>query len=183
MPKSLRSEEARLSRKGLISSPHVAPLTVFVHTLREKMGAEYDIPYFDPLDGGVMADCLFLLEAPGPQAIATGFVSRNNPDETAKNFLELLAAAGIDRRRTVLWNIVPWYIGSGTKIRPATVRDLGAAAPALTELLQLLPNLSTVVLVGGKASLARSDVERLAPGLRIFSKRTMNCVLAEEPST
>ena len=40
------------------------------------------IPHFDPLDGGSNAQVLFLMEAPGPKASASGFVSRNNPDET-----------------------------------------------------------------------------------------------------
>ncbi len=73
------------------------------------------VPHFDPLDGGINARVLFLLEAPGAKAVASGFVSRNNPDETARNFFDLNMAAGIARRDTVCWNVVPWYIGTGTK--------------------------------------------------------------------
>jgi hypothetical protein len=62
------------------------------------MGPDHAIPYFDPLDGGVGASVLFLLEAPGPRAVASGFISRDNPDETAKNFHEFNAAAGLARR-------------------------------------------------------------------------------------
>jgi len=52
--------------------------------------------------------------------MSSGFISRDNPDPSARNFRALLAGAGIPREKTVLWNIVPWYIGSGVKIRPAT---------------------------------------------------------------
>lgn len=173
MPKSLGLLSARLSRLASIDAPHVSPLTDFVRSLREEMGSECGIPHFDPLDGGVQADCLFLLEAPGPKAVASGFVSRNNPDETAKNFLELSVAAGLDRTRTVLWNVVPWYIGTGTKIRPATVRDRGTAGPALVKLIGLLPQLHSVVLVGRKAFLF---VNR-APGNRAIILNKL-CALA-----
>ena len=78
------------------------------------MGEDHKIPQFDPLDGGIDAECLFLLEAPGPKAVNSGFVSRNNPDETAKNFFELNVGAGLERSKTITWNVVPWYVGSGT---------------------------------------------------------------------
>lgn len=133
------------------------------------MGAEYGIPYFDPLDGGTKADCLFLLEAPGPKAVASQFVSRDNPDETAKNIFLLSREAGIDRHRTVLWNVVPWYIGTGKKIRPANSGDLGAAAPALMELAALLPALHTIVLLGNKAATAKSCIAQFLPAVQVFS--------------
>ncbi|CAD0364538.1 uracil-DNA glycosylase [Xanthomonas sp. WHRI 8391] len=168
-PKSLASPAVRQARFGMLQQLHVLALTRYVESLRLEMGSEYGIPYFDPLDGGTDAECLFLLEAPGPKAIATGFVSRNNPDETAKNFFQLNRDAGLERKRTVVWNIVPWYIGSGTKIRPATTRDLGQAAPALANLLTLLPAVHTIVLVGKKAMLARAAVTNLAPSAGIHS--------------
>lgn len=168
-PKSLRSPELRARRLAAVDEPHVAPLTEFVQRLRVQMGPDYQIPYFDPWDGGVQADTLYLLEAPGPKAVASGFVSRDNPDETAKNFHLLNVAAGIDRRRTVVWNIVPWYIGSEARIRPANARDLGAARPALVELARLLPRLRTTILVGGKAATACSQVAALLPMVHVAS--------------
>lgn len=167
-PKSLRSSEARAQRLAALDDRHVAPLSDYVRGLRARMGAEYGIPYFDPLDGGTRADCLFLLEAPGPKAIASQFISRDNPDETAKNFFLLSQEAGIDRRRTVLWNVVPWYIGTGKKIRPANSRDLGAAAPALAELAALLPALHSIVLLGNKASTAKPSITELRPKAQVF---------------
>lgn len=167
-PKSLRSSEARAQRLAALDDRHVAPLSDYVRSLRVRMGAEYGIPYFDPLDGGTRADCLFLLEAPGPKAVASQFISRDNPDETAKNVFLLSQEAGIDRRRTVLWNVVPWYIGTGKKIRPANSRDLGAAAPALAELAALLPALHSIVLLGNKASTAKSSIAELLPKARVF---------------
>ena len=85
----------------------MAPLTEFVEVLRAEHGPDARIADFDPWDGGVDAEVLFLLEAPGPKAIASGFVSRNSPDESARNFHRANAEAGIARERTVTWNIVP----------------------------------------------------------------------------
>ena len=83
-PKSLHDPQVKQARMDLVREPHVAELTGFVNDLREKTGLAGHIPYFDPLDGGIMAPCLFLFEAQGRKAVESGFISRNNPDETAK---------------------------------------------------------------------------------------------------
>ncbi|HEY7504677.1 MAG TPA: uracil-DNA glycosylase, partial [Gemmatimonadales bacterium] len=117
---------------------------------------------------GIDADCLFLLEAPGPRAVESGFVSRNNPDETAKSFMLLNEAAGIARSRTVVWNIVPWYIGSGQRIRPATGKDIDEGWPYVVRLLDLLPRVAVAVLVGRKAQRVRRHFVALRPDVAVF---------------
>lgn len=152
-----------------LAQQHMVSLTRFVERLRVAKGQDFEIPDFDPWDGGVNAEILFPLEAPGARAVKSGFVSRNNPDETAKNFHLLNAQAGIDRRRTITWNAVPWYIGSGSKIRPAARDDVIAASDSLIELLGLLPRLRAVVFVGKKALFAKRLVETRCPTLMTFS--------------
>src|SRR6476646_8560373 len=90
-PKLLADSAACTARKAQLHEPHIAPLTAFVEKLRAQVGTGVSIPNFDPWDGGIDAEILYLLEAPGPKAVLTGFVSRNNPDESAKNFFELNA--------------------------------------------------------------------------------------------
>lgn len=165
-PKSLAHPNERANRLALIKSPHVAPLNDMVKALRDEFGPQYQIPYFDPLDGGTSAECLLLLEAPGPKAVASGFISRNNPDETARNFFLLNQQAGIDRSRTVTWNVVPWYVGSGTKIRAANATDMRSARAALSTLLSLLPHLRVVALVGAKAQRVRAAI---SPTMQVFA--------------
>lgn len=150
-PKLLGDRIAVAERLRQLHEPHVAPLTRFVEALRSEVGCEAVIPYFDPWDGGVGARVLMLLEAPGRQACNSGFISRNNPDQTAKNIFELCGLAEIDRKATVLWNAVPWYIGDGKKIRAAGGTDLASSLQYLPRLLNLLPALQAVVLLGGKA--------------------------------
>jgi uracil-DNA glycosylase len=166
--KLLDEPEARRVRLSQLHETHIGPLTAFVESLRAEAGSGVAIPYFDPWDGGVKADILFLLEAPGPKAVRSGFISRNNPDETAKNFFDLNLQAGIPRERTVSWNVVPWYIGTGAKIRGANPADLEGGLRPLPRLLDLLPNLRAVVFLGRKAQKARPPVERLRPNVSLF---------------
>jgi uracil-DNA glycosylase len=156
---SLDNPHHRAQRLARLHEPHVNELTAFVDRIRRERGCGDKVPYFDPADGGVEAECLFVLEAPGPRAVQSGFISRNNPDESAKNWLELNAKAGVPRNRTVICNIVPWYVGSGGRIRPADSTDIEEGWPYLLSLLDMLPRLRVVVLVGGKA-------QRVAPRLR-----------------
>jgi len=167
-PKSLGSPLARAVRLAELREPHIAPLTAFVDALRAEMGADYRIPYFDPWDGGVAAEVLYLLEAPGAKAVVSGFISRNNPDESAKNFFQLNQQSGISRKRTITWNIVPWYIGSGSRIRPANPDDIGVGLRSLNSLLDLLPRLGAVVLIGQKAQRGSIYIAKSRPNVRLF---------------
>jgi hypothetical protein len=55
----------------MLKDPHVAPLTDFVEHLRRKHQG-WEFPDFDPLDGGINAEILFLFEKPGPKTSARG---------------------------------------------------------------------------------------------------------------
>jgi hypothetical protein len=144
-------------------------LVRLVERIRKAKGPSYKIPDFDPLDGGINAHVLFILEAPGRKSVISGFVSRNNPDETAKNFFLLNDEVGIDRRRTIIWNAVPWYIGSATKIRPAKREDVLEADEWLEVLLVTLQQLQIVVFVGKKALHAQGVVMRCRPDVIVVT--------------
>ena len=144
-PRSLSSEQAIEQRIGMLALPHIKPLTNYVDTLRaEGFG---DVPYFDPMDGGVNATSLFLLEKPGPMASSSGFISRNNNDPTANNIFNFMEQAKIGRETTCLWNTVPGWNGS----RKITSAELKAGAACLQRLFPLLQKLRVVVLIGKKA--------------------------------
>ena len=168
-PKILADDEIRQARLAQLDEPHMRPLTQFVCRLREEMGEDAAIPNFDPWDGGINAEVLFLLEAPGPRARNSAFVSMNNPDETAKNFFLACQTTGIERKRIVIWNIVPWYIGSDTRIRAANASDIKQGIGSLTDLLSLLPKLRAIVLVGKKAQRAEKHLATIAPELTLFT--------------
>jgi uracil-DNA glycosylase len=167
-PKTLGDLDTKLARAALLTERHVAPLTKFVKSLRRTRGPDSEVPDFDPWDGGIDAECLFLLEAPGGRAVASGFVSRNNPDETAKNFFLLNQHARLPRERTITWNVVPWYVGTGRKIRAVNRSDIAEATPHLERMVAMLPRLRIAVLVGRKAQRVLGLLERLRPDCEIF---------------
>jgi len=154
----------------------MVPLTEFVKRLRMVRGGGEAVPWFDPAEAGIDARILLLLEAPGARATGpggprpasggSGLISPDNDDQSAANMWHLLREAGIDRSRDVVtWNVVSWYVGDGTRIRPVIARDMDEARGSLLELMGLLPALAVVVLLGRKASTAwrRAGVEASLP--------------------
>jgi hypothetical protein len=84
-------------------------------------------------------------------------------------FFEINVAAGLERKRTVVWNIVLWYIGASTKIHAAKSTHIKAGIPSLLRLLGLLPGLSAVVLIGRKAERAKSVIAGARPELQLLT--------------
>lgn len=152
--RSLRSPEIVIARRRMLQAPHIAPLTAFIQNLRANRPT-WEFPDFDPLDGGVDADMLFLLEKPGPMTSSggqgSGFISRNNDDPSAEATFAFMYEAGLLRKRTVLWNIIPGWNGT----RKVTNAELRLGVEDLNDLLPLLPKLRTIVLVGKKAQRAK----------------------------
>jgi hypothetical protein len=145
-------------RRAELNKPHIEPLTQFVRELSRKGFGE--VPSFDPWDGGVEAQALFLFEKPGRQADCSGFISRNNDDGTAENTFHFMKQADIPRAATCTWNVVPGWNGT----RALTPNELRQGALALPELLARLRRLEVIVLVGGRAQKAWRSLRRL--GLR-----------------
>jgi hypothetical protein len=156
-PRSMRDPVARARRRALLDLSHMKPLVRYVGELRTRDGVE--VPDFDPCDGGVKARVLFLLEKPGPMTSenrirgrsGSGFISRNNDDLTAEATFNFMQAAGIPRELTILWNVVPWWNGT----RKVTHTERIEGVNSILQLVELLPKLSTIVLVGKKAATAR----------------------------
>jgi uracil-DNA glycosylase len=146
------------------------PLVAFVEQVRAERGVGAEVPHFDPWDGGIDAQLLFVLEAPGPKTIASGFVSRNNPDESASNFFRANADARIPRQLTASWNVVPWALrdARGRAFAPREA-DLALGISYLEQLIALLPQLRAVVLVGKKAERAIPRLAITRPDLRCFT--------------
>jgi hypothetical protein len=157
-PRSMRDPDVRERRRAMLRLAHIAPLTDFAASLRRP---SVEVPDFDPLDGGMDASMLFLFEKPGPMTavggkrVGSGFISRDNDDPTAEATFNFMNQAGIPRRRTVSWNVVPWWNGE----RKITTSELREGAECVRELIALLPKLRVVVLVGKKAARARPHLE------------------------
>jgi hypothetical protein len=149
---ALKDTLARQQKLRRLDEPHIAPLTAFVRRIRSELGVKEGVPWFDPDDAGTQARILLVFEAPGPQAVASSFISVENPDPTARNIHHLRDEAGIAPEAVLHWNVVPWFVQDETgHIRPVNTGELYVGARYLERLLKLLPNLRVIVAMGRKA--------------------------------
>ena len=155
------------ARRALIDAPHIAPLRALAKQIATERGAP--VPDPDPLDGGVAARLLLLLETPGPSIGRTGFVSRDNATGTAANLFRFLGEAGISRSDTLIWNAIPWVIHApGARNRAPRRAEAAAAAPYFAPLLALLPRLAVVVPAGRSAAQAAAPLAEMRPNLPVI---------------
>jgi uracil-DNA glycosylase len=153
-PRSLGELERRLRKRY---EPHVRKLNQYVDALNEnhqKHNKKHFVPYFDPMDGGSKATILFLLEKPGPKA--TAFISRNNDDTTAENAFKFMQQAGIDRKETCLWNVIPAWDEKRIKFNGGDTKN---GITQLGNVIRMLPKLRVIMLVGRTAQKARRYIE------------------------
>ena len=144
----------------MLARAHMQPLASYAISLRAP-GLE--VPDFDPCDGGVKARVLFLFEKPGPMTaeegsgrrLGSGFISRDNDDPTAEAIWHFMREAKIQREQTVLWNVIPWWNGTRA-IKGAELRN---GVNQIFQLLELLTEVTAVVLVGAKAARAMPPLE------------------------
>jgi uracil-DNA glycosylase len=166
-PRTLRFKMEREERMRMLDSDeHIAPLTAFVRDIRNERRLPDAVPFFDPCDGGTRARALFLLDSPGEEARHSGFVSRNNPDDTSEALFELQEEANLPRLDVAIWNVVPWHVTTAEGKWRLPHADLEHARRCLKRLLGLLPRLQVLVVVGRRAQSVVS--ESPLPGLRLF---------------
>lgn len=173
MPEHPSAEPAPLAdplnvelRRAMLDLPHMWPLAAFVRELR----ATHDlVPDFDPLDGGIRARLLILLETPGPKIRTSGLVSRDNPSGTGRNLRAALAKVGIARADMLLWNAVPWVIhAAGARNRTPRTGEIALGLLALPPLLALLPHLCVVAMAGRIAGMAAPILRSTRPELALL---------------
>ena len=161
-PRSLQYEDVRKRRRDMLEDAHIAPLTRYVEQLSLRPGVE--VPCFDPLDGGINAKILFLLEKPSMTdasrsgaKVGSGFISRNNNDDTAEATWNFMYQIALPRKQTVIWNYIPWWNGT----RKVTPDEKRAGIEAVRELVKLLKELKVIVLVGTHAQSAEKHIQQL----------------------
>ncbi len=121
------------------------------------------MPYVAPSYGGVKAEVLLVLRDPGPMtqtSVGSGMLSAENDDPGAERAATLLDDVGLDQERVVSWNAHPWYIN-----RKPTGPELDKGVDALVRLLELLPRLRVIMLLGGDAQAMWRRFQRAHPAM------------------
>jgi uracil-DNA glycosylase len=152
----LRSLDPRLER---LDEEHVRELTAIIEGIRQRPGRPH-VPNVDPNDGGSLASALFLLESPGPKAVGTEFVSRDNPDPSARNMGRALDNAGFSRKEYVLWNVVPQCISTREQNRKPSRTQVGDAVADTLNFIRALKEPKVIVFCGRAAS-GRAGIDGL----------------------
>lgn len=155
-------------RERLLDQPHICALSVFRTRLLSTLSPDAFVPNFDPLDGGVNAEVLFLLETPGRVPRTTRFTSLDNPSGTSKNLRELAQEVGLSRKSVLMWNLVPWDINDASSVKATSVSDRAIGTSALLDLLRLLPSLRVVVFFGQNAGEAAPSVANARSSLHLI---------------
>jgi len=153
-------------RRARLTEPHVAPLEGWARAVESTR--EEAVPSFDPDSGGRSARVLFLRDEPWCKA-AEGprFVSIDTNDPVAHHTGKAYATAGLDRRTTLHWNVVPWWVRNPAKAAGGRtlVAQARRARADLRELLQMLEALEVVVLLGRAAEQAWRAADGQAPAV------------------
>ena len=149
--KSADQEISLKEREDFLLLPKIAELTRWVTA---QSTGERTLPYFDPLDGGVFARVLILLESPARTVSLPRYVSRDNPGPAQRNLKGFIEQVGLARHETVLWNLYPW-LPDLEKPKGALRRaQIDEGIEMLITLLTLFPDLVTIVFAGRVAQKA-----------------------------
>src|SRR5690606_5318052 len=157
------------------------PFSDVVARIKDDRGERAIVPGFEPTHGNERATYLLLLESPGPKAVQTGVVSLNNSDPTAANLKAQLDAAGIERGEIAMWNVVPWYLDPMHYPGQTTAYEIELGCNYLPPLLDRMPNLRVVVLLGGTARRAHIFLSRTTTARIVSCHHTSAVVMGPAP--
>lgn len=179
MPNGRNANPTVLADKhSRIRAAHVAKLNAVADRVADTEGVERgQVPYVDPDTAGVNARMLVLLDNPSTKAEAgtgSGLLSLDNDDRTARNCREAYERHGIRMADVVHWNVVPFPV-AGVKNGGSTPAERARGVQWTREVVNLLPRLEIVLLLGASA---RDGWERAAiarPGLYIPPGKIPHC--------
>jgi len=157
------------------------PFADVVAQIKADRGRRAIVPTFDPTNGNERATYLLLLESPGPKAVQTGAISLENPDPTASNLKKQLAEAGIEREQITMWNVVPWFLDRRHHPGAPTASEIELGCKYLPPLLDRMPNLRVVVLLGGTARRAHVFLSRTTAARIVSCHHTSAVVMGPAP--
>ena len=141
-------------KRAHLRDPHVQPFNDLADAIADSEGIPRGfVPYVDPQLGGVNATVLALLDNPSTKAEAgtgSGLLSLENNDLTAKNCAAFYNNLGLRPGQFVHWNVAPAPI-AGEKNGQSSNSERERGARWLKDIVELLPNLRVILLMGDNA--------------------------------
>jgi hypothetical protein len=138
----------RAEQLGDLYAPHVKAVNKLVDELR--VDADRWMPHLAPMHAGVLARLLVIGPDPGPNLdrgrAYEALLSVEDDNAAAARIGALLKRARIDPAEVTLWNAYPWYTAGDL-----AAGDVRAGLEPLRRLVELLPELEVVVLLGTAA--------------------------------
>lgn len=166
------------AKRARLDEPHVAPLNALAAQVERT--TRRLAPRVDPDSGGTGARVLLLLETPSVAGTyGSGLISLDNDDATAANLLRAVRASGLARAELVVWNAVPWFVGTPDRGVTPSAGELRLGQTWLIPFLTLLPRLEVVVALGRSAQSAVTHLSTATPAL---GGRRFTVLLAPHPS-
>jgi len=166
------------AKRARLDEPHVAGLNALAAQVERT--TQRPAPRVDPDSGGARARVLLLLETPSVAGTyGSGLISLDNDDATAANLLRAVQEAGLPREKLVVWNAVPWFVGTPERGVTPSAAELRLGRTWLTPFLTLLPRLEVVVALGRSAQAAVTHLSTATPEL---GGRRFTVLLAPHPS-
>jgi len=177
-PRAHREAAFLAAKRARLDEPHVAGLNALAAQVERS--TRRPAPRVDPDSGGSRARVLLLLETPSVAGTyGSGLISLDNDDATAANLLRAVQEAALPREELIVWNAVPWFVGTPERGVTPTAAELRLGRTWLTPFLTLLPRLEVVVALGRSAQAAVTHLSTATPEL---GGRRFTVLLAPHPS-
>lgn len=177
-PRAHRDAAFLAAARARLDEPHVSPLNALAEQVERS--TRRPAPRVDPASGGTGARVLLLLETPSVAGTyGSGLISLDNDDATAANLLRAVQEAGLPREELVVWNAVPWFVGTREHGITPSAAELRLGRTWLLPFLTLLPRLEVVVALGRSAQAAATHLSTATPEL---GGRRFTVLLAPHPS-
>jgi uracil-DNA glycosylase len=169
------SPRALRERRAITFDGPIGRLNRWVDDVRAETGEQ--IPYFDPAAARLGTQVLMLFQDPSEVAeTGSGFISRHNNDQTARNAYLAADAAGLSYDICLHWNVIPWWVDNPAKPRRTLSAEAVRARPYLKAVLELLePAPSVIIVSGGAARHAWKALTRAGNLPQLHGARVLHC--------
>lgn len=163
------------ARRARTYDGEAGKLNRWIDQLRVTTGEQ--MPYFDPAAAMDGARVLILFQDPSQEAEeGSGFISRHNNDQTARNAYLAAEAADLPYNVCLHWNVVPWRVANPEKPKRTLATEAARARPFLGKLVEMLnPSPEVVIVSGLKAQAAWRNLAKDGLPARLRSATILKC--------